>query len=352
MRSTPESSCARGATFAGRSGMAIPRLVPPDLVRVEQREPRPRSAGSGSTSSEMHPEFEAQFLDWVHPLGARVLPRASECSTPAAAPAGMPTSRPRTAPARSSRSTSAGPSRRARARTSRQFENVEVVQGDLLRPPFRTAAAGWRLRPRLLDRRAAPSPRSVRRVQVAASVRTSRAARSRSGSMATRITASSATWSSHFAVCRRSSPLRSCAGLPGRSRVGFHGAAKGVYRPLRKNRQPMHCRSSEYMTSVADFSFRQNYAIVFDQLAAPTAAYIKGPELEGWFSANAARGHRITHRHETPGAVADGCRSPRPRSVNSTEANAEPARKLARVALVLASLDEYESQSGLRSRDS
>ena len=33
------------------------------------------------------------------------------------------------------------------------------------------------------------------------------------------------------------------------------------------------------MSSVADFSFRQNYAIVFDQLAAPTATYIKGPEL-------------------------------------------------------------------------
>ncbi len=37
------------------------------------------------------------------------------------------------------------------------------------------------------------------------------------------------------------------------------------------------------MTSVADFSFRQNYGIVFDQLVAPTAAYIKGPELERWF---------------------------------------------------------------------
>ena len=33
------------------------------------------------------------------------------------------------------------------------------------------------------------------------------------------------------------------------------------------------------MASVANFSFRQNYSIVFDQLVAPTAAYIKGSEL-------------------------------------------------------------------------
>ena len=51
------------------------------------------------------------------------------------------------------------------------------------------------------------------------------------------------------------------------------------------------------MSSVADFSFRQNYGIVFDQLAAPTAAYIKGSELREWFRANGLEDVAVTHRH-------------------------------------------------------
>ena len=51
------------------------------------------------------------------------------------------------------------------------------------------------------------------------------------------------------------------------------------------------------MASVADFSFRQNYGIVFDQLSAPTAAYIRGEELEGWFAESGLADVRISHRH-------------------------------------------------------
>jgi hypothetical protein len=53
----------------------------------------------------------------------------------------------------------------------------------------------------------------------------------------------------------------------------------------------------EYLSSVADFSFRQNYAIVFDQLVAPTAAYIKGPELERWFIDGGLEDVVVSHRH-------------------------------------------------------
>ena len=52
------------------------------------------------------------------------------------------------------------------------------------------------------------------------------------------------------------------------------------------------------MTSVAEFSFRQNYTIVFDQLVAPTAEYIKGAELERWFRESGLEDVEITHRHE------------------------------------------------------
>jgi hypothetical protein len=51
------------------------------------------------------------------------------------------------------------------------------------------------------------------------------------------------------------------------------------------------------LSSVAHFSFRQNYGIVFDQLAAPTAAYIRGAELERWFQENELEHVEISHRH-------------------------------------------------------
>jgi len=54
---------------------------------------------------------------------------------------------------------------------------------------------------------------------------------------------------------------------------------------------------ADYMASVADFSFRQNYGIVFDQLAAPSTVYIRGDELEGWLARLGLIQLRVTHRH-------------------------------------------------------
>jgi hypothetical protein len=51
------------------------------------------------------------------------------------------------------------------------------------------------------------------------------------------------------------------------------------------------------MASVARFSFRQNYGIVFDQLVAPTAAYIKRPELRQWFDESGLEDVQVTSRH-------------------------------------------------------
>jgi SAM-dependent methyltransferase len=79
--------------------------------------------------------------------------------------------------------------------------------------------------------------------------------------------------------------------------AAFHGLAKGVYRPLKGTAIGGALPLNEYMASVADFSFRQNYSIVFDQLVAPTAAYIKEPELRSWFDENGLEDVVISHRH-------------------------------------------------------
>ena len=79
--------------------------------------------------------------------------------------------------------------------------------------------------------------------------------------------------------------------------LGFHGVARGVYRPLHGTAVGRKLPLDDYVASVADFSFRQNYGIVFDQLVAPTAAYIKGSELEGWFRQSGLEDVQTTHRH-------------------------------------------------------
>ena len=102
--------------------------------------------------------------------------------------------------------------------------------------------------------------------------------------------------------------------------AGFHGVAKGVYRPLNGTSVGRALPLGEYLNSVADFSFRQNYAIVFDQLVAPTAAYIKGPEIEGWFGGdrfeevgifdrhgNSWRGYGRAAVNQSPEGAVDAC---------------------------------------------
>ena len=116
--------------------------------------------------------------------------------------------------------------------------------------------------------------------------------RSPCGSTATRTTASCETWSSRCGACRRRCRRRSCAASPGRSAERSTASRRASTGRSTEPRSALRFRSNEYMASVANFSFRQNYSIVFDQLVAPTAAYIKGPELRALVRRERARGRR------------------------------------------------------------
>ena len=131
------------------------------------------------------------------------------------------------------------------------------------------------------------------------------AARSPSGSTGTRTTASSGTSSSRSDGSRRES-RRPCsaARLAARARVPRRREGRLPAAPRNRRRDALPL--DEYLTSVADFSFRQNYGIVFDQLVAPTAAYIKGAELEGWFAESGLEDVRSRIGTETRGAAAAG----------------------------------------------
>jgi SAM-dependent methyltransferase len=271
----------------------VPRLVPPDLEE-QQRKTSSAFGWQWQHFSELHPEFEAQFLDWIHPItpdffrDKRVLDAG--CGTGRHAYLAASYGAQEVVALDLSEAVVA-----ARANLTR-FENVHVVQGDLLRPPFRSAAegGGFDLVYSIGVLHHLPDPNEGFRTLV-------RYLRP-GGTVAIWVYG----YEGNGFVRNVVEPLRRIStrirpavlrALAWPLALGFHGVAKGVYRPLHGTALGRKLPLREYLSSVADFSFRQNYGIVFDQLAAPTAAYIKGPELAQWFAETGLEDVHISHRH-------------------------------------------------------
>jgi SAM-dependent methyltransferase len=271
----------------------IPRLVPADLS-AQQRRTACAFGWQWQHFSEMHPEFEAQFLDWVHPLAPeffrdkRVLDAGCGTGRHAyfAAQYG----------AREVVALDLSDAVDAARRNLHRFDNVEVVQGDLLRPPFRTAedGGGFDVVYSIGVLHHLPDPEEgfrtlLRYVRPGGTIAVWVYGHENNGFVRNAV-------EPLRRVSTRLSPslLR---GLAWPLAVAFHGIAKGVYRPLHATPVGRALPLNEYMSSVASFSFRQNYGIVFDQLAAPTAAYLKEDEVRRWFEQCQMVDIRISHRH-------------------------------------------------------
>ncbi|MGH3109595.1 MAG: methyltransferase domain-containing protein [Gaiellaceae bacterium] len=280
-----------GAQWPIRNG--IPRLVPPDLV--EQQSKTADSFGwQWRHFTEMHDEFEAQFLDWIDPLepeffrGKRILDAGCGIGRHAYYAASYG--------AREVVAVDLSAAVDTARENVERAGNVHVVQGDLLRLPFPppTAGGGFDLIYSIGVLHHLPDPKDGFRKLV----------------QHLRPGGTIAVWvygyESNGFVRHVVEPLRRVStrlppsvlrGLAWPLAVGFHAAAKGIYRPLHSTGAGRVLPLDEYMTSVASFSFRQNYGIVFDQLAAPTAAYIKGAELDSWFAESGLLDVRVSHRH-------------------------------------------------------
>ena len=271
----------------------VPRLVSPDLVEQQRR----TAAAFGfewQHFAEQHPEYEEQFLDWLDPIGPDFFRRKRVLD------AGCGTGRHACFAAKYGADEVVGLDLSEAVETARRvlspFDNAEVVQGDLLRPPLRTAAGGggFDLVYSIGVLHHLPDPyegfRSLLRF-----VRPG-------GTIAVWVYG----YENNGFVRNAVEPLRRVStkvpppllrGLAWPLGAAFHGVAKGVYKPLAGTAVGRALPLDQYMTSVADFSFRQNYSIVFDQLVAPTAAYIKGSELRSWFDENGLEDVVISHRH-------------------------------------------------------
>jgi SAM-dependent methyltransferase len=271
----------------------IPRLVPADLVE-QQRKTAGAFGWQWQHFVELHPEFEDQFLDWIYPLrpeafqGKRVLDAGCGMGRHAYFSASYG--------AREVVALDLSQAVETAQRNLSRFDSVHVLQGDLLRPPLRTAAngGGFDLVYSIGVLHHLPNPQEGFR-SLLRFVRPG-------GTIAVWVYG----YENNGFVRNVIEPLRQVSTrIPATAlrmiawplAIGFHAAAKAVYRPLERTALGQSFPLHEYMSSVADFSFRQNYGIVFDQLAAPTAAYIKGNELRQWFSESGLEDVLISHRH-------------------------------------------------------
>jgi SAM-dependent methyltransferase len=281
-----------GARWSIEDG--IPRLVPPDLVK-QQRKTASSFGWQWQYFDEMHPEFEAQFLDWLYPIdaeffrGKRVLDAG--CGT------GRHAYHAAIFGASEVVALDLSDAVFAAQRNLSGLDNVHVVQGDLLRPPFRSGESdrgGFDLIYSIGVLHHLPDPEAgfkslLRLLRPGGTIAIWVYGHENNGLVRNVVEPLR-----RVSTKIRPSHLRALAWPLA---VGFHAAAKGLYRPLGESavgkRLPLH----EYMSSVADFSFRQNYGIVFDQLVAPTAAYLMREELERWFEAGGLEDVTLSHRH-------------------------------------------------------
>jgi SAM-dependent methyltransferase len=280
-----------GRSWPIRNG--IPRLVPPDLV--EQQVKTASAFGwQWQHFSEMHAEFERQFLDWLNPITPEFF--RDKRVLDAGCGIGRHTYFAARYGARDVFALDLSDAVEAARRNVGHLDNVHVVQGDLLRPPFGPGqhGAGLDLIYSIGVLHHLPDPREGFRSLV----------------RLLRPGGTIAVWvyghENNGLVRNVVEPLRRVSttippsflrGLAWPLATVFHASAKGVYRPLRGTALGRRLPLDEYLSSVADFSFRQNYGIVFDQLVAPTAAYIKGSEIASWFEESGLEDVLISNRH-------------------------------------------------------
>jgi SAM-dependent methyltransferase len=237
---------------------------------------------------EMHDAYEEQFLDWIRPLdrsffvGKRVLD------------AGCGIGRHAYFASRFGAREVVALDLSDAVETAREhlsgLDGVHVLQGDLLRPPFRRddPHTGFDLVYSIGVLHHLPDPRAGF-LSLARLVRPG-------GTMFVWVYG----YEGNALVRRVVEPLRRLTTRmsPSALRVVAWPLSGALYAAARVVRGPLRrLPSGEYVASLRRFSFRQVYSIGFDQLVAPSSRYIRRDELAEWFAAAGLEEVEITQRN-------------------------------------------------------
>jgi SAM-dependent methyltransferase len=280
-----------GHPFEIRDG--IPRLVPRDLPAAQKRTAR-AFGWQWTHFVEMHPEYEDQFLDWIFPIQPDFF--RDKLVLDAGCGIGRHAYFAAAYGAREVVAVDLSDAVETAHEILRKFPNSHVVQADLLNLPFRRSDGHGEFD-------------LVYSIGVLHHLSDPRAGfNSISGVLAPGGTV--AIWvyghEGNGFVRNVVEPMRSVttrlppsvlAAVAFPLGLAFHGVAKGIYGPLRGTSAGRILPMNSYLGSVADFSLRQNYTIVYDQLVAPTSAYIEGDEVRRWLDEESLEDAALSHRH-------------------------------------------------------
>lgn len=284
-------SCRRGFPVV----RGIPRLLPGE---ISDEKVRTASAFGWEWRHfvELHPEYEAQFLDWIAPIQPEFF--AGKLVLDAGCGIGRHAYFAARYGAREVVAMDLSEAVETAFHNVGHLPNAHVVQADIYHPPFRRTASGGEFdfvySIGVLHH--LPSPRGgfeslLRFVRPGGTIFGWVYGHENNGVVHYFITPVRKTVTARL-------PHRVVNALAWPLTMVMQGLVKGVYRPLEGTRLFERLPAHSYLNSLADFGFRQNHSIVFDHLVAPTAFYIRRDEFEAWFAENGLDGVEITWRNE------------------------------------------------------
>jgi len=272
----------------------VPRLLPPD-IGMEQERTADAFGWQWRHFVEMHPEFEEQFLDWVHPL------RPEFFAGKLVLDAGCGIGRHAYFAARYGASEVVAMDLSAAVETAREvladLPNAHVVQGDIYRPPFRLGDGGgdFDFVYSIGVLHHLPNPHAgftslLRFVRPGGTIFGWVYGHENNGVVHHFINPLRKTLTARL-------PRQAVNAISWPMAVVLQGVVKGVYGPLHGTAVGRRLPSSEYLASLSRFGFRQNHTIVFDHLVAPTAFYLRREEYTAWFDEAGLQDVEITWRN-------------------------------------------------------